>query len=187
MITSDKYRMTFIFTPRTASTALEKAIIDGDAFARNDSPDHSTYRHQDYTAAKESRWPVYAVLREPNDWLCSLYAMHNHTGGSKLRPQLPVFNNTTGVLGVKDLLELHTFLNKWYVQPNKCTNQMDWIGDSTVVKYDDLDAFCLVNRIPKLERLNASPDHNLSLSYKAQALANIIWERDYNAYYTGES
>ena len=166
---------TYIFVPRTASTSLEKAIMESNPTAINTSLDHPPFRNHSYLSANPDKRKV-AVIREPTDWLLSMY--NSHFGqGSKFRKELPRLDNRTGILTHKDILELWCFIAKRYLHPNECITQMDWIGDSEVILFEHLPT-----EFNRMEHLNSSTRKVNYLTPDAEILARIIWKVDYQKY-----
>jgi len=166
-----------IFVPRTGSTSLKKAIIQNNPKAIDLSLDYPPYKHQTFLEAKKYNKPVYAVLREPTDWLISMY--NTHLGqSSRIDPTKPKLENYGTVLNKKDILELWCFIAKWYILPNKCYRQIDWIGGSNIILYQDINSYFGF----KLPKLNASKQQIVALDLEAMSLAKEIWAEDYKLY-----
>ncbi|MDH3378911.1 MAG: sulfotransferase family protein, partial [Gammaproteobacteria bacterium] len=78
---SHKLKIIFIHVPRTAGTSIEMALIGKDWW--DVDPDT---KHIDWVKAKEvyaEYWDKYlkfSVVRNPWDWLASLYSSHRRRG-----------------------------------------------------------------------------------------------------------
>jgi len=179
MIQSDKYDGVFIFVPRTASTSFEEALMRGDPDAINIHPDFPPFRHQ--TAAEIGKTDItkYAVLRNPTEWLISFYQSHKGQG-SVFQKNMAQLNNKSGMLTKNDILELWCFISKWYISPGNY-RQVDWIGDSEIILFENLPTFCEERGIPDLGYENYSVG-GLGLTLDALRLAMNIWEKDYTLY-----
>ena len=172
MIVANDY--VFVFVPRTGSTSIESVLKDNPGVT-NIHPDCYPYRHQTYEEAKQYNKPCFAVLRDPTEWILSMYNGHTSWQGSRMRP-LPALT-ATNTLTKNDILELWYFLSKWYIQPG-LYQQTHWIGESQVILYDDINEYFDF----KLPRLNGVPKTVNCLDSEALSLAKEIWKDDYTLY-----
>ena len=176
MIVSNEY--VFVFVPRTASTSIESAILNNDSNAISIHPDNPPFQSQTYSEAQKYGKPVFSVIREPTEWLLSMYNSHSALWGdrdlNRYRPRL----NASKELTKDDILELWYFLSKWYLHLG-CYQQIDWIGDSKVILFEEIH-----NHFPfELPVLNSSEKKILKLNDEALELASQIWKNDYELYH----
>ena len=174
MIISENY--VFIFVPRTASTSIEAAILKNDPKAISIHPEVPPFQNHTYLEAVENGKTVFSVLRDPVDWILSIYNSHSDWGNCRLNSYQPKLNSTSD-LTKDDMLELWYFLSKWYIQPG-CYQQTDWIGDSNIILFEDIHRFFNFD----LPVLNNSNRKISNLDNSALEIAKQIWKNDFELY-----
>jgi len=174
MIISNEY--IFVFVPRTGSHSIEAAILENDPGAISVDPGCPPFKWQPYDHSIEYQKPVFAVLRDPVDWILSMYNGHSSWNGSRLNRYSPKLN-ATNTLNKNDILELWYFLSKWYLQTG-CYQQTHWIGKSEVILFDDINEH-FDFKIPKL---NGVAKTITCLDDSALSLAKEIWKEDFELY-----
>lgn len=203
MMISSKFGVIFIKNPKAASESIEAAFKAQDPNAFFGERDKGAHGHDTPAAIKNmagKKWDTFlkvAVLRDPYDWILSLY---KYTAEQRfpfasakwvMAPNIHLNHafRKTGVIEADDLINLYLMQKRWF-RPLGSYRQVDWVlPDCFILKYEELDNHWgqlneVLNTKIELGHINKGPwrDKRVELDKDAKKLFEILWKEDIEFY-----
>lgn len=179
-IISDKHKFVFIHVPKTAGTSIANNILSNSKRKKGFTIKHLNKEEHDYFK--------FAFIRNPWDWLVSLYFYSNSTYSLKKPKKLIFykFDSCEEFLEGFDKSKLmnitkQLFLQYWWLQDKNGDVKLDYIGRFENLQ-NDFDYVC--NKIGissiKLQHLNKSNHKHYSYYYNDKTIDKIakIYKKD---------